>query len=112
MVIIPLQVIPNQSLSIRLSDNYYDIRIVAIENNLNNNQVIMAFDIIINNVVIISGQRAIPGFPIIPYEYLENGNFVFITNNNEYPNYNFFGITQFLVFADETELETIRATAA
>jgi hypothetical protein len=102
MIEIPLQAIPNQSLSILLGESQWDIRIKAAGN-------IMAFDISENNVPIVTGQRAVAGYPIIPYEYLEDGNFVLLTMNDEYPDYTQFGVTQSLIYTSETELETFRA---
>jgi len=51
--------------------------------------------------------RAVSGFPLIPYSYLQNGNFTFITSNNEYPDWRQFGITQYLIYASKSELEEI-----
>lgn len=109
MIQIPLQAIPNQSLSLRLDGNQYDLRVHACRDNSQFGTGVMAFDIIRDNVVIVTGARATPGFPLIPARYLENGNFIVITMNGAYPDWRQFGITQQLVFASETELETIRA---
>ena len=109
MIQIPLANIPNQSLSARLAGNQYDIRIHACRDNPQFGTGIVAFDIIRDNVVIVTGARAVPGFPLIPARYLENGNFIVITMNDDYPDWRQFGITQQLVFASESELETIRA---
>ncbi len=63
----------------------------------------------INNVLILSGIRAVAGFPVIPYDYLQNGNFVFVTANDEYPIYTRFGIDQFLIYASPDEIAEIDA---
>ena len=95
---IPLQAIPNQTLSIILDNDQYDIRIEATNN-------IMSFDIFRNNVAIVTGQRAVAGFPIIPYRYLEKGNFVLLTMNDDYPDYTLFGVSQYLIFTSQSEIE-------
>jgi hypothetical protein len=100
---VQLQAIPNQTLSVQISNNNYDLSIRSISNTSD----IMMFDISINSVLIIQGQRAVAGYPIIPYQYLENGNFVILTANDDLPNYTQFQITQYLIFADEAELEAI-----
>lgn len=104
MIDIPLLAVPNQSLSIRLDNQFYTIRIVYTEG-------VMSVSIKRGNINVISNQRAVAGFPIIPYTYLENGNFAILTKNGDYPNYNQFGTTQTFVFATQAELEAIRAAA-
>ena len=115
MIEIPLQAIPNQTLSVQLDNNQYDIVISAITSTTADNgtiaaDVLMAVDIVRNNIPIVTGFRAVAGFPIIPYHYLENGNFSFLTMDDEYPDYRQFGITQSLIYASESELEAIRGT--
>lgn len=102
MIQVPLQAIPNQSLSIQLDGSNYDIRIESVND-------VMAMDIIRDNVAIVTGQRLIAGYPIIPYRYLEKGNFILETMNDQYPDYTQFGITQSLIFAIQAELGAIRA---
>lgn len=102
MIEIPLAAIPNQSLSIRLGDSQYDIRIHACSN-------IVVVDIERDNVAIVTGSRAVAGYPIIPYDYLEDGNFVIVTANDEYPDYTQFGISQFLIYATQAEISSLRA---
>jgi hypothetical protein len=111
MIQIPLVNIPNQSLSINLAGNLYDIRIHACRDNGEYGTGIMAVSIAINNVVVVTGQRALPDFPIIPARYLENGNFLIQTMNDDYPDWRQFGITQNLIFASQAELDTFRASA-
>ena len=103
MIVVPLQAIPNQSLTIQLDSIAFDIRIHSCNN-------VMAFDISINNVMVVQGQRAVPGYPLIPYPYLADGNFVFLTNNGDYPDYTQFSVTQYLVFASAAELSVINAS--
>lgn len=108
MIQIPLANIPNQSLSIMLDGNQYDIRVHSCRDNGEFGTGIMVFTIYRNNVVIVSGIRAVAGFPLIPSLYLEDGNFTVITENDEYPDWRQFGITQFLIYASPTELEAAR----
>jgi len=103
---IPIVNSPNQSLSLTLDNNRYDIRIHACKDNSGN--LVMAFDIAINGNAVVTGVRAVPGFPIIPFSYLENGNFALITQNDDYPDYTQFGVTQNLIYASQVELDTLR----
>lgn len=100
MIEIPLQALPNQSFSILLDQTQYDIRIESTNN-------VMSFDIVRNNIAIVTGARSIAGFPIIPYKYLEDGNFIILTMNEEYPDYTQFGITQSLIYASQAEIEAM-----
>ncbi len=102
MITIPITSLPNQSFSIQLGNDNYDIVIRSCN-------FIMAVDLTRNNVPILTGQRVVAGTPVIPYTYLESGNFLFITANEEYPDYTQFGLTQLLVFTSAAELEAIRA---
>lgn len=117
MIEVPVQAIPNQTLSIQLDNNQYDIHIVATTATTTDTgqgqvagEVNTVITIVRNNVTIVSGFRAMSGYPIIPYQYLEDGNFAFLTDNDDYPDYRKFGITQSLIYASASELETIRAT--
>lgn len=101
MINIPLQAIPNQSLSIQLNSEQYDIRIHDCTNG------VMAIDIVINSVPLLTGIRLVGNYPIIVSEYMQNGNFILQTKNDEYPDYTQFGVTQYLIFANPSEIEAI-----
>lgn len=64
MINIPIQAIANQSLTIQLDNNNYDI-------NIHDCDPVMAVTLSINNIIILTGIRAVAGFPIIPSAYLE-----------------------------------------
>jgi len=96
--------VPNQSLSIQADGNSFDITIRETNG-------VMSADVSINNVIILSGSRIVAGFPIIPYRYLENGNFAITTLNGDLPYYTQFGITQNLIYASASDLEALRASA-
>lgn len=107
MIQIPILAIPNQTLSIQLDNNQWDISIRSTKDNDDGSTGIMAMDIVINNVIILSGQRMVFGFPVIPYSYLVNGNLSFLTEVDAYPDWRQFGITQTLIYASNAELEAI-----
>lgn len=101
---IPLQILPNQTLTIQMNSILFDIA-------LREANGIMAVDIFAGGEAIVLGMRAVSGTPLIPYRYLQNfGNFVFVTEKEEYPYYTQFGITQFLIFATSEELGALNAT--
>lgn len=121
MINIPLQTIANQSLNIVLNDNNYVIRLHACEDSIVTGSIIdrtaldslgtsiTAVDIIENNITIVTGMRAVCGTPLLPYSYLQgDGNFIFVTNNDEYPNWRLFGINQYLIYATYNEIKALQ----
>jgi len=101
MITIDLAAIPNQTLGIRLGDDLYAITVKAARG-------IMCADIIRNDIPIVTGSRIVSGAPLIPYRYLESGNFVIFTENDEYPDYTKFGDSQMLEYLSAEELGVIR----
>ena len=111
MINIPLEAIPNQTLSIQLDQINYDIEISScgfVIANQDYSQNIMAVTIFINNNLVVEGVRAVAGFPIIASEYLSAANFVILTANEEYPNFLRFGIDQYLIYASADEIIQIQ----
>jgi hypothetical protein len=104
MQIIPLQAIPNQSFSITLDNNLYDIKLITCVN-------ITAASILRNKELILLDSRVEPNMPIIPYRYLEDGNFMILTKGGNYPIYSEFGVTQFLIYTSASELRGIRSVS-
>lgn len=50
----------------------------------------------------------LPNSPLLPYRYLESGNFVMICDDELYPDYRLFNDTQTLVYVTTAELEALR----
>ena len=111
MINIPLQTIPNQNFTYQDFDtqvNYFiDIKTCGI-----GSAQIAAFSISINDVIVVSGCRAVAGFPILASQYQENGNFLMVTANDDLPDYTRFGIDQFLIYANQNELNAIQVASA
>lgn len=102
MIEIPLEAIPNQSFSIALDNRIYDFTIKSTNG-------VMSVSLTRDNVEIIANIRAIADFPLIPFKYLEDGNFIIQTQNGDLPEYSQFGITQRLLYFSAAELGDIRA---
>ena len=98
---IPIQPIPNQSFTVVLDNVSFDIVLKFTVN-------VMSATISADGVLLVQNTRVVPGFPIIPYRYLEQGNFVIQTLNDDYPNYEQFGTSQQLIYASQEQLELIR----
>ena len=100
---IPLAAIPNQDVSITLDGSRFDIAVKS-------SSTSTLISIIRDDVTLISGLRAVGGTLVLPYEYLEEGNFYFETPNEVIPYYENFGISQFLIYMTAAEIEAIRGT--
>lgn len=101
-VVITLQAVPNQSLTIVLDGFVYDMEFKVVSD-------VMAVTIKRDNVNLISGSRFVAGSPLIPYQYLEQGNFIFVSEGSEIPFFTEFGVTQTLLYYTQSELEAIRS---
>lgn len=99
---IPLQAVPNQSLSVVVDGINYELEVKTAVN-------VTVITVTRDNELIITSTRAVFGTPILPYRYLEDGNFIFTcTTDDTLPIYTNFGVTQFLSFYTADELEAIR----
>jgi hypothetical protein len=105
LINIPLTAIPNQSLSVRLNNQQFDLRVHDCGNS------VMSIDITINDVILITGIRMVSNFPIIASEYMENGNFILQTSNYQYPDWTRFGVDQYLIYASQAEVEALNVPA-
>lgn len=102
MINIPIQAIPNQSLTFESDGGRYDLTI-------RDSDGVVTVDVTRDDVVIIRGSRAMPSGAIIPYRYLESGNFAITTDQDALPAYTEFGVSQRLVFLTPDELRSIRS---
>lgn len=98
---IPLAAIANQELSVRLDDERLVLR-------LKEARGVMVADLDRDGVRIISGVRVLAGEPIIPYRYLESGNFLLTTVNDELPDWRKFASTQRLVYLTVAEVDALQ----
>lgn len=98
---VPIQALPSQSFSVPLDNNQWDITIRTANG-------VIAVTLVLNGVTVIENMRAVGGMRIIPDQYQENGNFVFVTQNFQVPDYTQFGISQKLIYLSAAELEVIR----
>jgi hypothetical protein len=102
MIEIQLAALPSQSFSIRRDDNLYNITIRETNG-------CMSATVVRNNITLLSDVRLVAQFPIIPYYYLESGNFIINTLDDDLPDWTKFGISQSLFYASESEIAGLRA---
>lgn len=96
---IPLANLQSQSFTVALDGSIFSIRLKTIAPSG------LVCDISIDNNQIISGQRVVGGTPLIPYSYLEQGNFIFISSvAGEEPDYTKFNVTQNLYYLFPSEI--------
>lgn len=97
MIAVPLEALPNQSLTIRLNDDRYEIKLITISEGM------MAISIIRNDVLLIQNQRIVPGVLLLPaYRAMGAGNFIFFTPDDSYPYYEEFNNGHVLYFVPES----------
>lgn len=100
MQTIPLQQLPAQAFSITLDQNQWSIDVKLVNGNI-------AFSFTLNGNLLINGIRAVPGYRIIPYDYLQAGNFALLTTAFEIADWTKFGTTQQLVYISQAEIDAL-----
>ena len=99
--LIPLESLPNQRIAILLDGLFYELTLQAVD-------TAMAVTIIRDGTTLVTGARIVAETPLIPYRYLEAGNFIFIGDTESAPFYTNFGDTQNLIYLTASELGVAR----
>lgn len=102
MLSLPVSALPNQQFQAILDSNVWDITIRSTNG-------VMSVSLSLNNNIVIENARAVAGSFIIASEYEEDGNFFFITTNQQLPDYTQFGVSQSLIYVSAQELAVFRA---
>ncbi len=97
MIDISLQAVPNQKFSVDADGYTYDVVVRTTDNRT-------VVDVSIDGDYVVRGMRALPFVPLIPYPYLQAGNFVFQTQNDNIPYYTDFGASTSLVYLELVDL--------
>lgn len=97
MRVIPLTAVPNQSFTLTIDGVRWVLGIKEAKR-------VMVCDVSRDGELILSGSRVLAGETLIPYEYLQSGNFIFITGGDELPDWTRFNASQTLVYLSEAEL--------
>lgn len=103
MIDVTLAAVPNQDLFIQLDERAYQITLHAGASD------VVAITVMRDGETLISGQRLTTGTPVLPYLYEEDGNFVITTDDEALPDWQQFGVTQFLTYVSAAELAALRA---
>lgn len=102
MQVIPLANAPNQEFTVTLDQVRWVLRIVEAAG-------VMAVDVVRDGVELLRASRILAGETVIPYRYLQTGNFIVIVNGDELPTYSQFGVSQFLVYVSADEIAALDA---
>lgn len=106
MYIIPLEQTPNQEFSVTINNVFYQLRLRYWSPDNENGIIFSQVKVGDNDWT--GSTRCVPNQPLIPYKYQTNGgNFYFICSDNQYPDYNKFGVEHILVFANDEELNNV-----
>lgn len=103
MMTLPLQAIPNQQLLVVLDNNQWVIEIKSTNGTI-------SVSLSVNGVDVAENVRAVAGGFIIQSEYQEQGNFAILCQDFLVPDYTQFGVTQFLTYFSQAELDALRVT--
>ena len=101
MLDIPLRNIPQQRIEMNIDGVDYAIQLRTAQG--------MTFaDTYANGELLKAGVRCVSGQPIIPYNYLtKGGNFFWYCLNDDYPYFENFETTQFLIYLDDVIIATL-----
>lgn len=97
MQALPLINVANQSFDVALDAGQWTLT-------LREANGVMVVDVSLDGVVKLSGSPVLSGEPLIPYAYLQDGNFVFSTLNDDLPFWDQFEITQTLFYLTNEEM--------
>lgn len=99
---IPLKAVERQNFTITLDGSLFDITIKECNG-------IMAATIIRDGIKLVENRRINASMTLIPEGHLEEGNFAFVTDNDNIPYYTRFGSTDILLYATIEEVAALRA---
>jgi hypothetical protein len=101
MMQVPIQAVPNQSFSIILDNNQWAILLKTVDS-------ATVVSLSLNGNDVLDSARAVSGSLIIPSQYEESGNFLFVTSNSQLPLYTLFNVSQSLLYVSAAELAAFR----
>ncbi|MCK1967161.1 MULTISPECIES: phage baseplate plug family protein [Franconibacter] len=101
---IPVSPFPRQSLSVVLENTLYELSLKECNG-------IMAVSVVRDGATIVSNRRAVAGEPVIPHGYLEEGNFILLTDKEALPYYTDFEGATLFVYITRDELTALRGGA-
>jgi hypothetical protein len=105
MLQLPIQAVPNQEFQAVLDANTWGFTIRSTNG-------VMSITLVLNGTTLIQNLRCVVGSFVIPSQYEESGNFLFLTSDNDLPDYTQFGTTQSFIYVSAAELVVFRTPPA
>lgn len=102
---IPLKAVERQNFTIELEGSLFDITLKECNG-------IMAATVIRDGITLVENRRICAGMTLIPEGHLAEGNFAFVTDNDNIPYYTRFGSTDILMYATIAEVEAYEVAKA
>jgi hypothetical protein len=98
---VPLAALPNQAFTLLLDDATWDVAIKTTNG-------VISVSLARDGVAVADNARAVSGSFILQAEYQESGDFFFVAQGFELPDYAQFGVSQSLVYIGPDELAALR----
>lgn len=102
MIEIPLRAVPAQEFTVQVDEQRFTLRFIDAVS-------CVAVDLTVNGEIVLLGQRVVAGTPVIPYAYLETGNFLILTEREMLPDWREFGVSQTLLYMTDAEIAALAA---
>lgn len=105
MRIVPVATVPNQSFTVTIDGVRWGLA-------LKDANGILVANVTRDDVLLLSATRVLAGEAIIPYAYLQTGNFLVLTSLDDLPNWQQLSVTQTLVYFSPTEMVSLPQVTA
>lgn len=103
MLEINIQAVPNQQFTVEIAGSRVDIALRTAND-------VMVADIALNDIMLIRGTRLVAGGFILPYKYISTwGNLMLVTQADELPWWDKFGVNQSLIYLAPEEVEAVQS---
>lgn len=102
MIEVPLRAVPAQEFTVQIDQRRFEMHFKDAVS-------CVAVDLVVDGETVLLGQRVVAGTPLIPYEYLEAGNFLLLTDDEALPDWREFGVSQTLLYLSDAETTALRA---
>lgn len=100
MRIVPVASIPNQAFTVTIDNVRWGLA-------LKDARGVMVADVTRDDIRLLSATRVLAGEAIIPYAYLQTGNFLMLTDQNQLPEWGQLGVSQVLVYLSAAEIAAL-----
>ena len=100
---IQIDPVANQTVTVYLENDRYDLTFKQAASGATLATIMRNDDLLVSNILCVAGT------PLLPFVYVEKGNFIFSMANEGMPLWQDFGTTTFLFYMSEEEVGVARA---